>query len=163
MNCSLTNPTARRVGVLLLVSWLCAIPGLLPGILATLAWFEGSHGIEVGFFSQNVSVVLTHHTNGTKCHDAIHHHGVTARLIASFAQPDSDGPDHVLGFAGGAGTESPEPLHAPDPPTLASLAPWLQPPLEMLDLEQTVGVQYRHALNKPPAHLIEIQSTLLRI
>ncbi len=163
MNCSTPNLSTRRVGVLLLVSWLCAIPGLLPGILATLAWCEGSHGVEVGFFNENVSVVLTHHADGTKCHDAIHRHGVTARLIASFAQPDSDGPDHVLGFAGGARTESPVPSLVPDQPMLAALAPWLQPKSATSDLEHAVGVQAWHALGKPPAHLIEIRSTLLRI
>lgn len=163
MKYTMTNLPARALGALLLVGWLCAIPGLLPGILAAMAWCEGSHGVEVGFFNENVSVVLTHRADGAKCHDAVHHHGLAARLVASFAQPDSDGPDHVLGFAGGAGTETPEPLHAPEAPSLAIVASWLQPEMADVNSERAVMGGDSRRLEKPPAHLIEIQSTLLRI
>ena len=74
--------------------WFSILPGVAPGLFATLAWVEGSHGIELQNQGDSMCVVLTHGSgNVCKSHEQIHQHRLLARVLVSISSPGDGRPD----------------------------------------------------------------------
>jgi hypothetical protein len=158
----------RLAGLILLVAYFGAMPGLTPAAFAMLAKWEGSHGVDVAIDGGCTRVILTHHAPpGVACHDAIHRHGFGARLLTSFAQPPNDGAlDHVMRFVSGVNTGAEKQLAAPEPPVIANVGlPEFLVVSEMaLPPKSESGSAWgRTPAKAPPAFLIGLKITLLLI
>lgn len=158
----------RLAGLILLVAYFGAMPGLMPATFAMLARWEGSHGVDVCIAGEDARVILTHcAAPGVKCHDAIHRHGFAARLLTSIAQPaNGGGPDHIVRFVSGPNTGAEKQLVAPEPPVTASaVMPEFVVVSEIaLPREIESGSAWGDAPAEiPPAFLVGLKVTLLLI
>lgn len=157
---------ARLAGWLLVLAYACTLPSLLPAAFAALARVEGSHGIELRVGGEETELVLTHPGFAGKAHDAIHHHGLLAKMLTAFAEPPrSDNPDHHLKFTGGTVRCLEKRAVVPD---VEMTAEAVEPKYFVIaEIAQPRPALTRRwpesAPPRPPAELVELASTLLLI
>jgi hypothetical protein len=159
---------ARFGGWLLLLTYFCAIPGLVPSVFAALAEAEGSHGVEVSVSAGDARVTLTHRAPpGILSHEAIHHHCLLAKMLARFAEPGdgNEGPDHLVKFTSGVTRLMEKGFVLLDAPETADI---VAPEFVLVDeiALPAAGGAYswpKGAPPRPPAEIVGLKSTQLLI
>ncbi|MBI3880577.1 MAG: hypothetical protein HY301_11020 [Verrucomicrobia bacterium] len=81
--------------------------GILPLVLTTAAYVDGSHGVRVCCTAGQFELRLTHGpAAGTAANPAqCHHHGPLARVMCLLAKPNPMEPDHQIQLANGMATD----------------------------------------------------------
>lgn len=153
-------------GWLLVLTYACTLPSVLPTAFAMFARMEGSHGIELTACAEETDVVLTHPGSEGRPHDAIHHHCLFARALAAFAEsPRDDDPDHRVKFSGGVNRGLEKRTLVPNAPVNAdTAAPELLVIAEVVlsqPVKKWMWSEFRPP--RPPDGLVELKSTLLLV
>jgi hypothetical protein len=165
----LREQRSRIAAGVMLAVYLCTLPALLPMAFAALARLEGSHGVEVTIGGDESLVSLTHGAMGVRLpHEAIHHHCLFARVLASFSEPRNGGdPDHIVRFASGSRIlDEPRIVPPPLPLDASACAPEFSLFVEIVlpdPMHDSAGDHIFSDEHAPPDSFLGLKSTRLLI
>ncbi len=152
----------RAAGLLCLVAMVMGMPGVIPGCIAAVAFFEGSHRVLFHDGDSAMEVVLQHDGEAGTSRAPHHQHCLTAKLVVLLAETDTQEADHVLKFTASRAALKSDTIGW-KPIDVALDVPLIAPEQFFLTIAKVDLLPAEHAPPPVNAHLLSLRTTVLVI